>query len=157
MFYSLQPHGLQYARLPCPSLSPGVGSNSFPLSWWCYPTISSSVTPFSSCLQSFPASKSLTIRWPKYWHLSFSINPSSEYSELISFRIDRSDLLVVEGTQDSSPVPQFKSINSLALTLHYGPTLMAIQDFCLFAFLLLNFNFPPILLRSNWWIKLQDT
>ena len=98
MFHSLQPHGLQYARLPCPSLSPGVGSNSFPLSWWCYPTISSSVTPFSSCLQSFPASKSLTIRWPKYWSFSFSINPSSEYSELISFRIDRSDLLVVEGT-----------------------------------------------------------
>ena len=52
------PHGLQHARLPCPSLSPGVCSNSCPLSWWCHPTILSSVTPFSSCLQSFPASGS---------------------------------------------------------------------------------------------------
>ena len=52
------PHGLQYARLPCPSPTPGAYSNSCPLSWWCYPTISSSVVPFSSCLQSFPASGS---------------------------------------------------------------------------------------------------
>ena len=52
---SLQPHGLQCARLPCPSLSPRVHSDSCSLSWWCYPTISSSVVPFSSCPQSFPA------------------------------------------------------------------------------------------------------
>ena len=55
---SLRPHGLQHARLPCPSLTPGACSNSSPLSWWCHPTISSSVVPFSSCLQSFPASES---------------------------------------------------------------------------------------------------
>ena len=55
---SLWPHGLQHARLPCPSLSPGVCSNSCSLSWWCHPTISSSVIPFSSCSQSFPASES---------------------------------------------------------------------------------------------------
>ena len=55
---SLQPHGLQYIRLPCPSPSPRVCSKSHPLSQWCHPTISSSVTPFSSCLQSFPASGS---------------------------------------------------------------------------------------------------
>ena len=55
---SLWSHGLQHARLPCPSLYPGVCSNSCPLSWWCLPTISSSVSPFSSCLQSFPASGS---------------------------------------------------------------------------------------------------
>ena len=54
---SLRPHGLQHARLPCPSPSPGACSNSCPLSWWCHPTISSSVVPFS-CLQSFPASGS---------------------------------------------------------------------------------------------------
>ena len=53
---SLPPHGLQHTSLPCPSLSPRVGSNSCPLSQWCHPTISSSVTPFSSCPQSFPAS-----------------------------------------------------------------------------------------------------
>ena len=55
---SLWPYGLQQNRLPWPSLSPGVCSNSYPLSWWCHPTISSSVTPFSSCPQSFPASGS---------------------------------------------------------------------------------------------------
>ena len=52
---SLLPHGLQHAGLPCPSPSPGACSNSCPLSRWCHPTISSSVVPFSSCLQSFPA------------------------------------------------------------------------------------------------------
>ena len=54
---SLWPHGLQHARLPCPSLSPGIDSNSCPLSQWCHPTISSCVSPFSFCLQSFPASE----------------------------------------------------------------------------------------------------
>ena len=52
---SLRPHGPQHARPPCPSSTPGVYPNSCPLSWWCHPTISSSVIPFSSCLQSFPA------------------------------------------------------------------------------------------------------
>ena len=55
---SLWPHGLQHARPPCPSPTPGVYSKSYPLSWWCHPTISSSLVPFSSCLQSFPASGS---------------------------------------------------------------------------------------------------
>ena len=55
---SLRPHGLQHARPPCPSLIPRVYSNSCPLSWWCHPTISSSVAPFSFRLQSFPASGS---------------------------------------------------------------------------------------------------
>ena len=54
-------HGLQYARLPCPSPTPEVCSNSCPSSWWCRPTISSSVVPFSSCLQSFPASGSFPV------------------------------------------------------------------------------------------------
>ena len=58
MSNSLRPHGLQYARLPCPSTIPGACSNLCPLSWRCHPTISSSVVPFSSCLQSFPASGS---------------------------------------------------------------------------------------------------
>ena len=55
---SLRPHGLQHTRLPCPSPTPRVYSDSGPLSWWCHPTISSSVVPFSSCLQSFPTSGS---------------------------------------------------------------------------------------------------
>ena len=58
MFDSLWPHGLQHVRLPCPSPTPGVYSNSCPLSWWCHPTVSSSVIPFSSRHQSFPASGS---------------------------------------------------------------------------------------------------
>ena len=60
---SLEPHGPQPARLPCPSPTPGACSNSCPLSWWCQPTISSSVICFSSCLQSFPASESLLMSW----------------------------------------------------------------------------------------------
>ena len=60
---TLWPHGLQHARPPCPSPSPGVCSNSCPLSRWCHPTISSSVAPFSSCLQSFPASGSFPMSW----------------------------------------------------------------------------------------------
>ena len=60
---SLQHHGLEHTRLPCPSLSPRVHSNSCPLSHWCHPTISSSVTHFSSCLHSFPASASFPMSW----------------------------------------------------------------------------------------------
>ena len=60
---ALQPHGLHQARLPCPSPAPGACSNSCPLSRWCHPTISSSAVPFSSCLQSFPASGSFLMSW----------------------------------------------------------------------------------------------
>ena len=87
---SLWPHGLQHTRLPCSSPVPRACSNSCPLSRWCHPTISSSVIPFSSHLQSFPASGSfqmnesvLCIMWPKYWSFNFSISPSNEYSVLI--------------------------------------------------------------------------
>ena len=102
MSAALQPYGLQQARLPCPSLSAGVCSNSCPLSRWCCLTISTSASPFSFCLQSFPASESfplltLRIRWPQYWSFSFSISPSREYSGLISLRIDWFDLLAVQG------------------------------------------------------------
>ena len=101
--YTLQPHELQHARPPCPSPTPRVYSNSCLSCRWCHPIISSSVVPFSSCLQSFPASGSfqmsvLCIRWPKYSSYSFSIRPSSEYSGLISFRMDWLDLLTVQGT-----------------------------------------------------------
>ena len=58
---SLRPHGLQHTRLPCPSPTPRAYSNSYALSWWCHPTISSSVILFSSCLQSFPASGSFLV------------------------------------------------------------------------------------------------
>ena len=100
----LPPHELQHARPPCPSPTPGVYSNSCPLSWRCHPAISSSDVPFSSRLQSFPASGSFPMSQffpsggPKYWSFSFRISPSNEYSRLISFRIDWVDLLAVLGT-----------------------------------------------------------
>ena len=104
----LQPHGLQHARLPCPSSTPGAYSNSCPLNQWCHTTISSSVIPFSSCLQSLPASSSfqmshliLRIRWPKYWSFSFSTSPSNEHSGLIFFRMDWFYLLEVQETLKS--------------------------------------------------------
>ena len=89
-------------RLPCPSPSPGACSDSCPLSWWCYPTISFSVIPFSSCLQSFPASGSFPVsQLFTSGGQTASISPSSEYSGLISFRIDWFDLLAVQGSLKS--------------------------------------------------------
>ena len=106
---SLWPHALQHARPPCPSATPGAYLNSCPSSRWCHPTISFSVIPLSSCLQSFPAwgffsnESALHIRWPKYWGFSFSISPSNEYSGLISFRMDWFDLLAVQRSLNSLP------------------------------------------------------
>jgi len=102
---SLQPHRSQHTRPPCPSPTPRVHPNSCPSSRWCHPAISSSVVPFSSCLshpasRSFPVSQ-LFMRWPKYWSFSFSISPSNEHSELMSFRMDWLDLLAVQGTLKS--------------------------------------------------------
>ena len=96
---SLQPHGLQYTRLPCPSPTLRACSNACPLSQWCHPTISSSVIPFSSHLQSFPASGSFPMSqfFESGGQSSFSISPSNEYSGLISFRMDWLDLLAVHG------------------------------------------------------------
>ena len=96
----LWPQGLQRSRLPCLSLSLRICSNSCPLNWWCFLTISSDI-PISSCLhvsqhQALFQWVGSLHQWPKYW--SFSISPSNEYSGLISFRIDRFDLLAVQGT-----------------------------------------------------------
>ena len=95
---SLWPHESQNARPPCPSPTPGVYSNSCPSNQWCHPAISSSVVPFSSCPQSFPA---LGLRSPKYWSFSFNISPCNEHPGLISFRMDWLDLLAVQGTLKS--------------------------------------------------------
>ena len=104
---SLRPHGPQHARPPCPSPTPRVRPNPCPLSQWCHPTISSSVAPFSSRLQSFPTSRSfqmsqlIHIRWPKYWSFSFNISLSNEHPGLISFRMDWLEFLAVQGTLKS--------------------------------------------------------
>ena len=128
-------HESQHSRPPCPSPTPGVHSNSCASSWWCHPAISSSVVPFSSLLQSFPASgffpneSVLRIRWPKYWSFSFSISPSNEYSGLISFRIDWFDLLAVQKTLKSlHQYHSSKASNSSVLSFLYSPTLTSIHN-----------------------------
>ena len=104
---SLRPRGLQHARLPSPSPFPGACSNSCPLSRCCHPTISSSVVPFSSCLQSFLASDSFPMSQlfvsagQSVGTSALANSPSSEYSGLISFRMDWLDLLAVQGTLKS--------------------------------------------------------
>ena len=104
---TLRPHGLQHTGLPSPSATPGAYSNSCPSSWWCHPTISSSVISFSSHLQSFsgagsfPMSQLCPLGCQSNWSFSFSISPSNEYSGMISFRIDWLDLLAFQGTLKS--------------------------------------------------------
>ena len=103
VYDSLRPHGVQHARIPCPSLSSRVCSDSFLLNQWCLsnhlilwgPLLLPSIFP---SIRAFSNEAALPIRWPKYWSFSLSINPSSEYSGLISFRIDWFDLLSVQGT-----------------------------------------------------------
>ena len=100
---SLRPHELQHARLPCPSPTPRVHSNSCPLSRWCHPAISAShplllLPPIPPSIRVFSNESTLHMRWPKYWSFSFSISPSNEHPGLISFRMDWLDLLAVQVT-----------------------------------------------------------
>ena len=103
---SLWPHGLQRARLTCPSPTPRAYSNSCPLSQWCHPTISSChplLLPSSifPSIRVFSNESVLRIRWPKYWSFSFNISPSNEHPGLISFGMDWLDLLAVQRTLKS--------------------------------------------------------
>ena len=105
MFHSLQPHGLQCTRLPCPSLSPGVCSTSCPVSQWCYLTISPFVALFSFCLQSFPTSGSFQQEGSSHQVskvLEIQLPPQSfQWIFRISFRMDWFDLIAVLGTLKS--------------------------------------------------------
>ena len=132
--HSLQPHGLLHTRPSCPSPTPGVYSNSCPLSRWCHPTISSSVVPFSSCLQSCPASGFFPMR-QFFASGSQSIGVSASTSILPMNTQDWSPLgwtgwisCSPRDSQESSPTPQFKSIHSSALSFLYSPTLTSIHD-----------------------------
>ena len=124
---SLGPHELQHARCPYPSPALRVHPNPCPLSQWCHPTISSSVVPFSS-LQSFPAWGSFPMNQLFAWG-GPSIGVSASMSVLpmksISFRMDCSP----RDSQESSPTPQFKSINSSVLSFIYSPTITFIHDY----------------------------
>ena len=130
---SLRRHGLQHARLPCPTLSPGVCSNSCPLSWWCHPTISSSVAPFFSCLQSFPASESLSVS--RLFTLGGqTVGASASASVLpmnISFMTDWFDVLAVQGTIKGLLQHHSSKASILwhSFSLLYGPTLTFIYDY----------------------------
>ena len=136
MSESLQLHGPQHSRLSGPSLNSWsllkltsiqlvMSSNHLILyhALLLLPSIFPSVRVFSN-------ESVLHIRWPKYWSFSFSISPSSEYSGLISFRIDWFDLLAVQGTlKNLLQYQQFKIINSSALTFLYSPTLTSVHDY----------------------------
>ena len=80
-------------------------------------------------IRVFSNELALHIRWPEYWNFSFSISPSNGYSGLISFRMDWLDLPAVQGTQESSPTPQFKGMNSLAFSFLCSPALTSIHDY----------------------------
>ena len=128
---SLQPHGLQHTRPPCPSPTPGACSNSCPSSWWCHPNISSSVIPFNLSQHQG------LFKWVSSLHqvvkgLEFQLQHQSFQS---MFRTDfLYDWLVgspcsPRDSQEFSPTPQFKSISSSALSFLYGPTLTFIHDY----------------------------
>ena len=118
---SLQPHGLQHPRLPCPSPSPGVCPSSCPLHRWWHPTNSSSVTLFSFCLQSFQASGSFPVTW------LFALGGQSigASASVLPVNIQGWSPCCPGNSQESSPAPQFESLNSLALSL-YGPALTTV-------------------------------
>ena len=134
MSYSSRPHELQHAMPPCSSPTPGVHPNSCPLSRWCHRAISSSAVPFSSCPQSLPASgcfpKSQLLAWGGQ-----SIGVSASASVRPMNTQDWSTLgwtcwisLQSKGLQESSPTPQFKSINFSMLNFLHSPTLTSIHD-----------------------------
>ena len=134
---SLWPHKSQHTSPPCPSPTPGVYLNSCSLSRWCHPTISSSVIPFSSCLQSFPTSVSFQMS-QLFASGGQSIGVLALTSVLPMNTQDWPPLrwtgwisLQSTGLSKVSPSPQFKSINSLVLSFLYSPTLTSIHDIAL--------------------------
>ena len=132
---SLWPHEPQHARHPCPSPTPGAYSNSCPLSQWCHPSISSYVIPFSSCLQSFPASESFPMSL--FFTSGGQSNGASALASVPPMNIQDWFPLGWTGwislqsrdSQESSPTPQFKSTNSSAFSFLYSPTLTSIHDY----------------------------
>ena len=131
---SLRPHEPQHTRPPCSSPSPGVHSDSCPSSPWCHPAISSLVVPFSYCPQSLPASESFQMSHLFTWGETPLLEFQLQHHSLQ--RNPRVDLLQnglvgscsPRDSQESSPTPQFKSINSSALSLLHSPTLTSIHD-----------------------------
>ena len=116
MYDSLWCRGLQHARLPCPSPTPEVYSNSCPLSWWYHLILYHPLLllpPIPPSIRVFSNESALCIRWPNIWSFSFNISPSNEHSGLISFRMDWLDLLAVQGTPKI--LLQYRSSKALIL------------------------------------------
>ena len=137
MLKSLWPHGLQHAKLPCPSPTLRIYSNSYPLSQWYHAIILSFVVPFSSCLESFPASGSFPVG-QFFVSSGQSIGVSASASVLPMniqdwFPLGWTGLISLQSKRlsrvFSKLTPQFKSINSLALSFLYSPTLTSICDY----------------------------
>ena len=130
---SLRPHGLQHARLPCPSPTPGACSNSCPSNQWRHPTISSSVVPFSS-LQSFPASGSFPVsQFFASGGQSIVVSASASVLPMKTrdwFPLWWTDWISCSprDSQECSPTPQFKNISSLVLNFIYGQTLTSVHN-----------------------------
>ena len=130
---TLQPHGLQHARPPCPTPNPRVYTNSCPLSWWCHPTISSSIVPFSYGFQSFPASGSFPMN--QFFASGGQSTGVSASASVLPMNIQDWFPLGWTGpccprdSQESSPTPQFKSINSSVFSFLYSPTHTSIHDY----------------------------
>ena len=132
VYDSLRPHGLHHARLHRPSPTPRACSNSCPLSRWCHPIISSSAVRFSSCLQSFWSGKhQVLFQWSQFFtsgDQSIRVSASASVLPMNSQDWSPSEWtgwisLPSSDSQESSPTPQFKRINSLALSLFHSPTL----------------------------------
>ena len=132
MSSSLWPHGMQHVKLPCPLPTLRVCSISCPSSSWCHPTNSSSVIPFSSCLQSFPASGSFPMS--QFFASGGQSTGGSTSASVLVMNIQSWFPLGLTGlisfhSKGLSPVPEFESINSSALSLPYGPTLTSVPDY----------------------------
>ena len=131
---SLRPHESQHTRPPCPSPTPGVYSNSCPSNGWCHPAISSSIVPFSSCPQFLQASGSFPVSQLFTWG-GQNTGVSASASVLPMNTQDWSPLgwtgwspCSPRDSQESSPTPQFKSINFSAFSFLHSPTLTSIHD-----------------------------
>ena len=132
---SSQPNGLQHSRLPCPSPSPGACPSLCPLHQWCHPTISSSVIPFSSCLQSFPGSWSFPVSWLFSWggqsigaSVSASVPPMN-IQGCFPLRLTGLISLQSKGLARVFSNTTVQKHHSLALSFLYGPTLTSIHDY----------------------------
>ena len=132
---SLWPHGLQHTRFPCPSPTPGVYSNSCPLSWWCHPAISSSVIPFSFCLQSFPAARSFPMS-QLFALCGQSVGASVSASILLLniqgwFSLGWTGLISLQskGLSRVFSNTTVQSINFSVFSFLYSPTLTSIHEY----------------------------